>query len=207
MSIRNFEHLTDKELLTIITNEPESVLSFLDSNPDLYQAIYNLRNAPEEYLNNSFTEKLAACLIFAERLHSYNKPALQKLYNSGVTALYLASDMQYFETEQFVVLSLNDDHELIGKDIVAAGTNKSCPVSIREVFMAASKHNASKIIVAHNHPTGSIEPSKEDKMITQNLHLAGNIMNIPVLDHIIISKNGYYSFSENSKGDIKNGKK
>lgn len=199
MEINKIEDLTDKELLNIITNEPESVLNFLNSNPDLYQAIYNLRNSPEEYLNNAFKEKLAACLVFSERLHSYNKPALQKIYNSGVAALYLASDMQYFETEQLVVLSLNENHEIIGKDIVAVGTNKSCPVSIREIFMAASKHNASKIIVAHNHPSGSIEPGKEDNIITRNLHLAGNIMNIPVLDHIIIGKGCYYSFSENQK--------
>jgi len=72
-------------------------------------------------------------------------------------------------------------------------------VHAREVFITAIRDNSAAVIVAHNHPSGSLEPSAEDIEISKRLCEAGDILGIAVLDHVIISKSGYYSLCEHGK--------
>lgn len=100
------------------------------------------------------------------------------------------------EEEHFVSLILNGNHEVIKTVLVSKGTVNRSIVHPREVFREAIKKNAVSVIVAHNHPSGNTEPSYEDKEVTTRLADAGNIVGIQVLDHIVFSKTGYYSFLE-----------
>ena len=99
--------------------------------------------------------------------------------------------------EHFVVLTLNGAHFTIRRHVVTVGIANRTIVHPREVFWPAIKDNAVAIIVAHNHPSGQVEPSEEDRQVTVRLKEAGKVMGIPVLDHLIIGRDRYYSFLEN----------
>lgn len=102
-------------------------------------------------------------------------------------------DLKYESQEHFVVITLDSANHIIARHTITVGLANQTPAAPREVFRAAVLDNAVSIIVAHNHPSGSTEPSGEDMSITRLLVSAGEIMKIPVLDHIIISKSGYTS--------------
>lgn len=96
--------------------------------------------------------------------------------------------------EYFVCLSLDSAQRLIARRVVTIGTLTSTLVHPREVFAGPLKDRAASIIVAHNHPSGIPQPSKEDLKTTQQLAAAGALLGIPLEDHVIIAKRGCYSF-------------
>ena len=98
--------------------------------------------------------------------------------------------------EHFLAVTLNGGHNIIQIHVVSIGTTNSAFAHPREVFYEAIKENASAVIVCHNHPSGSVEPSEEDIKCTQKLIGASQIIGIPLLDHIIIDCSSYYSFME-----------
>ncbi len=98
------------------------------------------------------------------------------------------------DREHFVCLSLSRKGQINNITTVSIGTLYSAAVSPREAFKTAIISNAASIIVAHNHPTGDITPSKEDKAITEQLVKAGEILGIEVLDHVIVGDGSYFSF-------------
>jgi len=98
--------------------------------------------------------------------------------------------------EHFLVLTLNGAHEVIRMRIVSIGIANRCVVHPREVFTPAIQDGAVAIIIAHNHPSGQMDASEEDKAITKRLVDAGQVLGIPVLDHLIITKEGWFSFLE-----------
>ena len=91
------------------------------------------------------------------------------------------------------MITLDGANRLIDNSIVFVGTLNQSLVHPREIFAKAVEDRAAAIIVAHNHPSGSLEPSLEDKAITEKLKAAGELMGISVLDHLIVSKQGYHS--------------
>jgi DNA repair protein RadC len=99
--------------------------------------------------------------------------------------------------EQFIVVTLNGNHEPLSVRIVSTGLINRTLVHPREVFYPAIQDLASAVILCHNHPSGNLLPSAEDKSITKRLVAAGTIMGIHILDHLIIGKSGYYSFCKN----------
>jgi DNA repair protein RadC len=99
--------------------------------------------------------------------------------------------------EEFKVLLLNRNNEVLGIYSLSKGGVSGTVVDVKLVFSVALKCNASSLIVAHNHPSGSLKPSQADKNLTAKLKLAGNYLDIKLLDHIIITKNDYYSFADN----------
>lgn len=98
--------------------------------------------------------------------------------------------------EHFLCATINGANELLNIRVVSIGLIDRTPVHPREVFAEALSDRASAIIVAHNHPTGSLEPSAFDAEATQQLKAAGAVMGIALLDHIIFNRNGYFSFLE-----------
>jgi len=98
--------------------------------------------------------------------------------------------------EHFLCVSLNGAHEVLGIRQVSSGLVNKTVVHPREVFADPITDRACAVIVAHNHPSGSLEPSKEDVDITQRLREVGDILGIPLLDHLVFSETGYFSFAE-----------
>lgn len=110
--------------------------------------------------------------------------------------LPLVADIADKQQEYFLCISLNGANEVIEKRVVTIGLLDKSPVHPREVFADAIADRAAAVIFAHNHPSGEVQPSNSDLKIHEQLVEAGKILGIKVLDHIIISKKGYYSFQE-----------
>ncbi|HBE80346.1 MAG TPA: DNA repair protein RadC [Firmicutes bacterium] len=103
------------------------------------------------------------------------------------------------DRENFVVIMLNTKNQIIGINTVAIGMLSSCPVHPREVFKPVILANAAGVILGHNHPSGEPSPSQDDLALTNRLRDAGELLGIPVIDHIIIGDEGrFYSFKEHS---------
>jgi DNA repair protein RadC len=106
-----------------------------------------------------------------------------------------------FETEDreyFITVGLNTKNEVLYREIVTIGTLDASIVHPREAFKKAIMCSAKSIIIAHNHPSGDTTPSRDDEEVTRNIKKAGEILNIPLLDHIIIGEK-YYSFAEHDE--------
>lgn len=102
--------------------------------------------------------------------------------------------------EQFWIILLSRSHEVIAKRKISEGGVSGTVVDAKVVFKIALELLASSIILVHNHPSGNLRPSRADKILTEKLVKAGNVMNINVLDHLIVGEKGYYSFAD--EGEI-----
>jgi len=100
------------------------------------------------------------------------------------------------DREHFYVLHLDARNRIIAKEIISIGTLTDTSISAREVFKGAILNNSAQIICIHNHPSGAIKPSQGDIEITDRLKKAGDIIGIPVLDHVVIGSEGYTSMKE-----------
>lgn len=101
------------------------------------------------------------------------------------------------DREYVVVLNLNAKLEPNSVQICGIGSLSEAVIHPREIFKSAILSNSSSILMVHSHPSGCVEPSKEDVLITKRIRSAGELLGIPLLDHIIIGDNNYFSFSEN----------
>jgi DNA repair protein RadC len=98
--------------------------------------------------------------------------------------------------EEFLMLCLNTGHQAIGWVKVSSGGYDSAGVDPRVVFSLALQAGASALIVAHNHPSGLVEPSEQDRRVTERLREAGKLLGIELLDHIILGREEHFSFAE-----------
>ncbi len=98
--------------------------------------------------------------------------------------------------EHFLCVSLNGAHEVLSVRVVTIGLVDQSHVHPREIFADVIAERASAIIMAHNHPSGQLEPSQEDCEVTQRIKVAGEILGIELLDHIVFSQKAYYSMAE-----------
>lgn len=98
--------------------------------------------------------------------------------------------------EDFKVLVLNSALRILGVYDVSSGGTNGVAVDTKMIFVAALKANATGIILAHNHPSGNLMPSKQDIQFTARLKSAGDLLDIKVQDHIIVTNDGYYSFGD-----------
>jgi DNA repair protein RadC len=98
--------------------------------------------------------------------------------------------------EEFVIICLNRANDVLGWTRISQGGICGCVADIRIIFQAALKANASGIIVAHNHPSGKLKPSDSDLQLTKRLKSGGEIMDIKLLDHLILTSQSFYSFTE-----------
>jgi DNA repair protein RadC len=101
--------------------------------------------------------------------------------------------------EEFKIMLLNRSNNLLGIYSLSKGGITGTVVDQRLVFAVALKCNATAIIMAHNHPSGKLEPSQADITITKSINKCGDILNINLIDHLIVTRNGYYSFSDEGK--------
>lgn len=114
---------------------------------------------------------------------------------SDAAAAFMAV-LQDEPAEVFAMLCLTTKHRVIAYHEVSRGTLDSTLVHPREVFKAALLANSAAIVISHNHPSGDSSPSADDVQLTQRLAAAGELLGIPVLDHVIIGDGRYFSFKE-----------
>lgn len=102
--------------------------------------------------------------------------------------------------EYFKILLLNQAKQVLGYTLISEGGLTSTDVDVRVILQAALLTNSTAIILAHNHPSGNTKPSRQDMEITKQVKEAAKLMRITVLDHLILTDTGYYSFSD--EGDL-----
>lgn len=102
--------------------------------------------------------------------------------------------------EYFWVLLLTKSNRVLGFSQIGMGDTASVVVNIKEIFQLALKTNACGLILCHNHPSGNLTSSKPDRTLTEKIKIAGKIFSIDLVDHIIITSEGFYSLADN--GDI-----
>lgn len=132
--------------------------------------------------------ELIACLELGRRLAESAKPIV---IGKPSSVLALLQEIRLAKREHFVALYLDSRQQLIAKEIISIGTVSASIVHPREVYEPALRHLASYVIVAHNHPSGSIEPSVEDLAVTERLEESGDLLGIPLLAHLIVSRENY----------------
>ncbi len=98
--------------------------------------------------------------------------------------------------EDFKVMLLSRANRVLGIVNISSGGTAGTVVDVKLVYAAAIKANSSSVVLAHCHPSGNLLPSEQDKRLTQRIKKAGEILDIPVLDHLILTAEGYYSFAD-----------
>ena len=135
--------------------------------------------------------KEAALRLQSQNLLNMDKPIIN---NMDVLVDYLRSSMAYSDVEQFNVIYLDSKLRLIEEETMQRGTNNMVSLHVREVIKNALAKEAGGIIIAHNHPSGDVTPSKADVEITNMVQKACESVKITFIDHLIVSKNRIYSF-------------
>lgn len=104
-----------------------------------------------------------------------------------------AFNLSHRTTEHFGVLCLNTKNQPVGVHLLSTGSLNMCVINPRDVFQAALLNNAKSVILFHNHPSGQLEISEQDVEATIRMMEAGNLMDIQVMDHVIVSSSGFTS--------------
>ena len=123
-------------------------------------------------------------------------PAVDTVQTSEGAALLLRPLFAGLDREQFLICGLDAKHGLIGINVVSTGSLTLAIVHPREVFKPLILMNAGAWICAHNHPSGDLTPSPEDRVLTKRLREAADLFGIPLLDHLILAEERYYSFAD-----------
>ena len=199
-------NLTNIELLSIILKTGTKNINVKDLSIELLNN-YDLVDLKDISINDLIKIKgigetkaieLLASIELGKRIFLKESKKLLKLDDpvkiwESSRYLFNGKKQEYFYCYYF-----NTKQELIEKKLLFIGTINSSVTHIREVFKEAYKVSASYIVCLHNHPSNDITPSKADKEFTEALFETGKIQGIPVIDHIIVGDNKYYSFYENT---------
>ncbi|MFN2568688.1 MAG: JAB domain-containing protein [Candidatus Dormibacteria bacterium] len=136
--------------------------------------------------------RLAALWELAERGHADDRPSI----NSPRDALLLLEGIRLAGREQVAVIMLDARHRPLATEVVAVGTLNASRLLPRDVLGPPLRADAAAVIVGHNHPSGDPAPSRADRIVTAALRSAGQLVGIPVLDHLIVARLGHHSFRE-----------
>lgn len=200
--------LSDEELLSIVLKTGTKDVSAKLLASQILKEIGNIQNLK----NISFHEltkikgigAAKACLILAiQELHKRMNRKQEKIVDVKITNPEIVYD--YYKSivnenqEYFYCLYLDSNKKVLKEKLLFMGTVNQSMVHPRDIFKEAYTVNATAFICVHNHPTGDVRPSKEDKIVTQRLNQIGELMGIKLVDHVIVGEGKYYSFLENGK--------
>ena len=199
------ESLSNEELISIIIGSGTTNISCKDLSLMIMNEIKDVSNLKDMNVDNlikikgvgiSKASSLLASVELGRRVYQtkFNKVILntpQKIY------LYVKDLFNDKKQEYFYTLYLDNKNHLLEKKLLFIGTVNKSVVHPREIFKYAYIYSASSIIIIHNHPSGDVDPSKEDIILTKNIMEIGAINKIPLIDHLIIGNGSYYSFNDN----------
>ncbi len=198
--------LTDAELLAILIGSGTVSETAVDVAKNLLSAVnHDLRElgkqTPGELMKTRGIGKAKAIVLLAamelgRRRKERDVAQRIRIVSSASAYEEMRPHLQDKQHEEFWILLLNRANEVIRPVQVSLGGVSGTVVDVRLVFKHAVENLASSVILAHNHPSGSLRPSASDKTITRQLSDAGRILSIQVLDHLIVSDNGYFSFAD-----------
>lgn len=199
--------LSDAELLAIVLGSgsrnksavelAQEILHFCDNN--LYQL--GKMNQAELMKFNGVGEAKALSIIavleLGRRRASSDMPLNEKLNSSMKCYQYMKHHFQDLEHEEFRILGLTRGSRVIANRLISKGGRSGTIADGKLIFKEAIDMKASSFVMFHNHPSGRLEPSSADLRLTKRLVDFGKMIELPIVDHIIISDKGYYSFADN----------
>jgi DNA repair protein RadC len=141
------------------------------------------------------TAPLVGVRLVQEQEFPYNGEPLRE---GADVAAFVGSYLKDLDREAFMVIMLTSRNRVISANIVSLGTLDGAMVCPREVFKVAILQNAASVILVHNHPSGDPAPSEDDINITKRMVQAGQLLGIPVLDHVVVSRRGSVSLRVSS---------
>jgi len=199
---RGVDSLSDSELIAILVGSGCKRFSFSEISTKILKTVRrSLRDnksiSIEALFNIHGVGKVTAMRILAgielgKRIYSWNDGEKKVVRNSKEAYVYLHK-MKDFKQENIVGVFLNARFEVLKKKTIAIGTLDRATILPRDVIIPALELNASSVILAHNHPSGSCEPSKEDMIVTKRIKESLDLVGIEFLEHLVISKNGWCS--------------
>lgn len=206
------KNLSEAELLAILINtgQTKGNLSALGLAQHLLQELGAYRRAPLDVLREVNPRELmkipgigpakAATIIAAVEL---GKRTFKFRPNEKVTvdsptsaAAILSNDLMWQSQERFAVLMLDVKNRLLATKILTIGTATETLIHPREIFRETVRQGATKLIIAHNHPSGNLEPSPEDINLTEQLLQGSQYLDIPLLDHLILGNGNHHSLRQ-----------
>jgi DNA repair protein RadC len=199
--------LSDAELLAMVlgtgmrgTNVLEMAKKILKKFPGDALTLANVVDLREiSGLGEAKACEVVACFELGKRLLLDKKT---RLHLSPKDVWEALRDIRESRKEHFAVFYLDTQHQEIKREIISIGTLNESLVHPREVFEPAVRHAAAHIILAHNHPSGSLRPSSEDIEVTKRLVASGKLLGIEILDHVIVTGDRFFSFQEGSLMEI-----
>ena len=200
--------LGDRELLAVILGTGSSGQNVLELSSlllkDGWQAL--TRRPAQELLQIKGLGQAKVALLLAA-LEIGNRVKRQELRNQiggPNDVITLVEDMMRLNQEEFRVLFLNTKNQVLAVETVFLGGLDQVEVFPREIFHRAIGWSSASIIVAHNHPSGDPDPSQADRLLTVRLEEAGDLLGIPVLDHIIVGKTAHVSIHKGRLTKLRN---
>ncbi len=199
------ETLSEAELLALIIGGGSARETAIDLGRRLMSRFGSLRRlaqcSPGELkaihgIGDAKAARIRAALEIARRYSGERLPAGAPISGSAQLFNYMREKLAGRQKEFFVSVLLDIKHRIIREDQVSVGSLSESVVHPREVFKNAIRESAAAVIFVHNHPSGNPQPSPQDRRLTARLCRAGELVGIPVLDHMIVGRDSYFSFGE-----------
>jgi DNA repair protein RadC len=199
--------LSDAELIAILISSGTKEKSAVDLGRELLGIVNNNLNSLGKLtiadlkkihgIGSARAVTIAAALELGRRRKLAEVPDVQQIKCSKDVADIFQPLLSDLSHEEFWILFLNRSNKVINRMKLSQGGISGTVTDVRMVMKKAIEYLASGIIVCHNHPSGNLNPSESDSKITQKIKEAGNLLDIQLLDHLIISDKDYYSFADN----------
>jgi DNA repair protein RadC len=192
------EALSDRELIALLLNSGTKKKDVMTLASELLPVIDGNNGVPDVAelekmtgLGKTKASMIAAMLEFGRRRWGIRG----RRVNHPSEIFYIIRHYADYPQERFLTLSMNGAHEILATRVVTIGTANKTIIHPREVFADIIRDRSSAVCIAHNHPSGTAEPSRADDEVTRNLKEASVILGIHFLDHIIFTANEFYSYS------------
>lgn len=186
--------LSNQELIQYLLGDPKLAQEVLDLG---IQNLHNLfLEEVEEKIPTEAAVKILAAAELGRRIASTSREERPHIYTPEDAINILLEDMRYLKKEHFKALLLDVQMKVIGLEVISIGTLDTTMVHPREAFGPALRRSAAYTLFAHNHPSGDPTPSQADIDTTARLIVAGEVLGIEVMDHIVIGNGDYVSFRQ-----------
>ncbi|MDQ2751861.1 MAG: DNA repair protein RadC [Bacteroidota bacterium] len=207
MMLKGAEALSNAELLAILINNGTKDRSAVDVCKDLLGKVNNdlqrlgslsikeILQLKTKGIGDAKAISIAAALELGIRRNAADNKR-EVITQSSEVAKFLQAKLQYKKHEVFAVLFLNQANKVMHYEVLSEGGITGTVADPRIILRKALSHDAVNLILCHNHPSGSIKPSKADKELTAKIKEAALLFDMTVLDHIIVSADGHYSFAD-----------
>jgi DNA repair protein RadC len=205
--LKGADKLSNAELLAILINNGTQGHTALDVGRDLLQSVNNdlqklaglsvkeMVKQKVKGLGETKAIHIAAALELGIRRSATGKQRTQVTRSSDI-ADYLRASLEYRKKEVFAVIFLNRGNKITHMEIISEGGMTGTVADPRIILKKALEHDATSLILCHNHPSGNLRPSNADEALTQKIKQAASFFDISIMDHIIVSNEGYFSFAD-----------